>query len=343
MDALKARLDVRTSHRQGKKRKKPLYSIVIVVHELSDDFAKLLSSLKTYEDSKEFEIVVVSNGIADLEAHVPDEFENYILAEPGLNCGCSLGRNIGAECASGKYLVFVDDDGVLGDGAIDSLIATIETYDAVAVRGRVVPRTPDSFTPPHYDRGELVVPSIPDAEGISVWARDAFLRFGGFDPLLAGHEGLHLMCRMFRFYGPFAFLYAPEAVLHHDYNSSETALRRKTRRQAHNRRYLDHCGLDWEAHIGLMDRVARDSIAKAMFSMAPVTAELAATRSARRTLSNDGERVSVITTARNASAFLEDYTASLKNQTHRGVHAPYKTALRTHRAGHVRALSRNIT
>jgi glycosyltransferase involved in cell wall biosynthesis len=258
----------------------------------------------------------VENGISDIESAVSADIKNYVLVSSEVNLGCSLGRNLGAEHASGKYIVFVDDDGVPEDDAIDCLITTIESHGAIAVRGKVVPRTPESLTPPHYDRGDLVVPSVPDAEGISVWDRVEFQRFGGFDGLLAGHEGLHLMCRMFRFHGPYAFLYTPDAVLHHDFNDSKAGLQQKERRQAFNRSYLDYCGLDWESNFVLMDRIAREPAAKAAFSMAPISMKLAAPNRTRRTRSNGSDRISVITTAKNAGSFLQDYTASLKNQTH---------------------------
>ena len=121
----------------------------------------------------------------------------------------------GAMVARGDYALFLDDDGRLSGDTVEALVSVIETYDAVAVRGRILPKEPSGASAENYDLGDRIRPAIPSAEGNSIWCRDVFLEFGGFDPLLAGHEGLFLCGEMLSFYGPERFLYAPDALLLH--------------------------------------------------------------------------------------------------------------------------------
>ena len=293
--------------RRGKKSSVE-HSIIVVTYRHSDSFLELLESLRSYADQPGFEVVLVNNG----NNHLNDLLERLRLdctvVAPGFNYGASGARNLGAEYASGDNLIFVDDDGLLGESAIEALIECRERYRAVAVRGKIAPKTDSKRTGGHYDRGDRIVPCLPDTEGLCVWQKKVFQNYGGFDPLLYGHEGVQLACKMFRFYGPRYFLYTPDAVLFHDFYHDEAKLKDKTNRHDRNRNYLKYIGS------------RRDEIART-FTNSRSSRELNGAFISTKKWANDRSAsetpLTIITTARNGAAFLGDYTTSLRSQTHK--------------------------
>ena len=195
----------------------PMYSIIVLLYQRHSDLAQALSRVSRYSHRPEFELIFVNNGDF-VEQELLSHFRQFRWVDVGFNYGCSGGRNLGARVARGKFLIFVDDDGFVEDLAIENLIETILQYDALAVRGRVSPKSDLRVEVSHYDLGNETIYSVPNTEGISIWRRQEFLDEGGFDTLLAGGEGLALWSRMYKSHGlKKKFLYTPYATLRHDY------------------------------------------------------------------------------------------------------------------------------
>ena len=114
-------------------------------------------------------------------------------------------------------MIFVDDDGFVNEGAIENLIEVIKKHDAVMVRGRVVPKSQAGISAKHYDLGDNIISAGPNTKCLLICQRDEYIKHGGFDTLLAGHEGWALCSKMYPFHGPDAFLYAPQAIIRYDY------------------------------------------------------------------------------------------------------------------------------
>ena len=286
------------------------YSIIIVGYSVSDDLIDMLASLKRYEYDADYEIILVNNGDPGFYPVAAATLTNYTFVDVGFNYGCSGGRNVGLHFARGKYSLFIDDDGILAPNAIQELIRTIESADGVTCRGRVEPKSENSISGGNYDKGDSVTVSIPDAEGISIWRSDVLQRFGGFDPLLSGHEGLCACAKIFRFYGPYAFLYTPHAILYHDYASGKEHDAKKRVLHQNNRHYLDHLGLPWAEINKTMKTAQVDEIVlRQINSNKGLLSE--------GLLSNAQDiEISIITTAKNGEPFLEDFVTSLRSQTH---------------------------
>ena len=285
-------------------------SIIIVCHKSSDAFIELLDALSEYNSSCGYELIVVSNGepiISRLIYTVRPE--DFILIEISENAGASIGRNIGAMYARGRDLVFLDDDGQVAPGAIEKLIACKAKYNAVSVRGRIDPRTPNTYIPPHYNKGSRVCPSITDIEGFVVWDKEVYNKFGGFSPVLWGHEGLHLMMKCFRFFSPLHFLYCPDAIFYHDFDQNPQKTEKKELRNEYNRKYLSYCGYDWRDYVRLMREAATSVRLRDVFTFNEIFV-------AGLERPTGGSLVSVITTAKNAEKFISDYVFSLKSQTY---------------------------
>ncbi len=285
----------------------PLCSIVVVTQGQSADLDNLLMQIGAYLEP-DFELILVVNGNDGL--HAARSRENMTVVDVGFNYGCSGGRNIGARLSRGQFVMFLDDDGVLEQGALESLIARIRRYDAIAVRGRVIPRSDHASALRHYDYGDEVMYSVPNTEGISIWRREQFLHFGGFDTLLAGHEGVALCSTMYRFYGPDAFLYDPAAILHHDYAKNESQLEAKKRRLAFNATYLDYAYPNALALRAALHARRKDMRTRIFFADRQYTTD---TYAPEASLAQSG--VTVLTVAKDASPLLADYTQALKNQT----------------------------
>ena len=276
----------------------PKYSIIILSHIHSVDVSNLLSSLGDYTKNDKFEVILISNGNHQLLNVGRQHLNRFTFIDIGFNYGCSGGRNIGAHYAKGQYILFIDDDGILTPNAIEELISAIEGYQAVSVRGKVVPKN-TNIKVPQYDLGDHIIPSVPNAEGISIWRKDIFNKFGGFDILLAGYEGVHLCCKMFRFFGPSYFIYAPDAGLKHDYAMSETEAQKKQEKHNKNLAYLDYEAPNWKNIRKLFKR------------------HIKKTRLPKQEHTSCDTLISAITVSHNRAQDLEDYSTSLKNQSHK--------------------------
>ncbi len=290
--------------RFGKEPSDPLASIVVVSHRDHAAVALGLRSIAAQIAPNTYEVILVDNGNASLAALGKRIFRSCTLVEPGFNAGCSGARNIGAQVAKAPFIIFLDDDGIVEVGCIAALVRCLEETGAVAARGRVKPLTSPDLTGSHYDLGPSRVPALITCEGVSIWRRAAFIEAGGFDPLLAGHEGAALCSRLWRFYGPAGFIYEPGAVLLHDYARDASAGADKSRRYKANIEYLDFLGLRWqEINAGQLSFVADPMLG------------YVAMRRPRSLPKGCGLSISFITTAKDARHFLAEYTASLKNQT----------------------------
>lgn len=288
------------------------YSIVIVSYSVSDDLVDMLASLKRYEYDSDYEIILVNNGDPGFYAIAAATMTNYTFVDVGFNYGCSGGRNVGINVARGEYCLFLDDDGVLSDNAVEALIETIQNYDAITCRGKVIPRSDGAISGGHYDKGSTLTVSVPDAEGISIWKRDSFLKFGGFDILLSGHEGLCVCSKMYKYFGPYAFLYTPEAVLYHDYASSKQHDEEKRKLHGNNRSYLDYLKLPWSDVNKSFRAASSNEVVLGQIHGSGrffLRGAIDKTHSAKTP-------VTVITTAKNGEDFLADYVTSLKLQRH---------------------------
>jgi len=221
-----------------KRKTAPRYSIIIVLLHWHPDLAEALRRLSRYGDDEKFELIFVNNGDLNRQEAIPKEIGHYRWIDVGFNYGCSGGRNVGARLARGEFIIFLDDDGFIEDQTIEALTETILRTSALAVRGRVLPKSGSPASAEHYDLGNTVIYSVPNAEGVSIWKRQAFLESGGFDTLLAGGEGLALWSRMYETHGPAGFLYSPKAVLRHDYAEDSTRFASKKARQAISEAYL---------------------------------------------------------------------------------------------------------
>lgn len=216
----------------------PTYSIIVVLYQKHSDLEEAVSRLSRYADRPQFELIFVNNGNFSPQEILPKYLGKFRWIEVGFNYGCSGGRNLGARAARGRFLIFIDDDGLIEDHSIEHLIDTITKHDALAVRGRVFPKHQPPYLAPHYDLGDEIIYSWPNTEGISIWQRQEFLEVGGFDTLLAGKEGISLWSKLYKIYALRSFLYTPYAILLHDYAKNQEHFNRKKAKDTPNEGYF---------------------------------------------------------------------------------------------------------
>lgn len=206
-------------------------AVIIVIHKASDDVLTCIDNLLKQGSNHSLEIIVVDN---EGNEHLQESLE----LKPVLNIQCPInflpseGRNIGAFFTRAPLLIFIDDDGVPASDYIAQALKAMSPSTTMGVRGRVLPRTPDSGVASHYDLGDTPSDNASfNLEGNMVIRRHIFRVSGGFDPLMFGHEGHELAERCYRLKPQADIKYWPELVLKHDF-AEGTRLKAKLERQA---------------------------------------------------------------------------------------------------------------
>jgi CDP-glycerol glycerophosphotransferase len=142
---------VRPPSPAGQRKPSPLISLIIPVYNIEDYLAECLDSI-TRQAFRDIEIIAVDGASTDSSGKILDERRQ---SEPRLAVvpsdeviGPGRARNIGAKCATGEYLWFVDGDDVISDGSLARIAESIEAtrpdvlfvdYDGIDSAGNVEP------------------------------------------------------------------------------------------------------------------------------------------------------------------------------------------------------------
>ena len=120
--------------REGKIR----FSVVIPVYNVEKYLAKCLDSV-IYPELEGYEIVVVNDGSTDSSLSVA---EDYARRFPGLirvisteNGGLGAARNVGLEAARGEFLLFLDSDDLLCEGALPEIMEKLKEDFDICIYG----------------------------------------------------------------------------------------------------------------------------------------------------------------------------------------------------------------
>ncbi len=111
----------------------PLVSIVILNFNGKENLEYCLPSVKRL-NYKPIEVIVVDNGSTDdsiefLKTHYP----HVKLIENKKNLGYSIGNNIGASRAKGKYILVLNDDTKLTPDLITKLVGRMESNQKIGI------------------------------------------------------------------------------------------------------------------------------------------------------------------------------------------------------------------
>lgn len=165
-------------------------SVVIPTFNGAKTIGEQLEALARQDWQGPLEVVVSDNGSTDATRAVVESyagrFSSLTVVDSSDVPGAAHARNVGAAAATGDYLLFLDDDDIVGDGFLQAMATALERHPFVAARlehRRLNPAwTRRTYGDPQGD-GLLASRSfLPYAYGCSLAVRrDIHIKFGGFD------------------------------------------------------------------------------------------------------------------------------------------------------------------
>ncbi len=237
--------------------------------------------------NRQWEVVVVNDGstdgTADFLGTIDGTGENPLLrvVSPPHNVGRAKARNLGAQAATGNYILFMDDDIVAPAGLVKAHLDLLESRPGNGTIGYAV-TAPEVVDAPHFSyldsRGvaklsEAMAPGRFFVTQNAAISREAFLSIGGFDEDFSsyGFEDMEVAFRLEDNAG-IQFLALKEPVpLHVHHHTLQEYLDKKVEcgrhslphlARLHPRRIVEmklHHVVDYEgqAHLGLLSRLIR--------------------------------------------------------------------------------------
>ena len=126
-------------------------SIIIVNYQTADMVLECVRSINEKSTGFSYEIIIVDNASGDDSAAKlkASANETVTIIEAEENLGFGRGNNLGAEYASGKYLLLLNPDTYLLNNAIKILIDYMNTHPEVGVAGGCL-YFPDGSPAPSY-------------------------------------------------------------------------------------------------------------------------------------------------------------------------------------------------
>lgn len=114
---------------------RPEVSVIIVSWNTKDILLECLRSL--YEQTKSaVQVIVVDNASSDGSADaVQSAFPQVNLLRSDINLGFARGNNLGLEIANGRYILYLNPDTMILDGAIDKMLRYLEGHPGIGVLG----------------------------------------------------------------------------------------------------------------------------------------------------------------------------------------------------------------
>ena len=173
-----------------------MVSIIVPVFNAEKCIARCLHGLVS-QSYKNLEIIVIDDGSCDatwkiLSDCMKDDFRIKTLKQE--HGGQNAARKKGVEVATGKYVMFVDADDVLLDGAVEKLVLKMMNSDVDVIRfgarysdgsGRVFPILNDGTSEEVITHGEIVRLLVGSCKLNSLWSHfykaELFVGVGAFD------------------------------------------------------------------------------------------------------------------------------------------------------------------
>ena len=135
----------------------PVVSIVIPVLDRAEELGRCLDSISRIDyPSEKLQVIVVDDGSSDDSAAVARSFGALVVASGGVRSGPAAARNVGAACARGELLAFIDSDCTASPGWLAELVPAFSDPKLAAVGGMVE----GMCTASAVDRYEAVMSSL---------------------------------------------------------------------------------------------------------------------------------------------------------------------------------------
>ena len=161
-----------------------MISIIVPVFNAEKYLYECLSSLSIANN----EIIVVNDASTDKSEKIAKKYTDKVINIE--HSGPVVARNIGIKNANGDYIIFMDADDVLKDGAIDILQKEIGDFDAV------IGRRSDFVSPDCNDiTTETKISSHGVIAGCAMFKKSVFDIVGMFDEDLMCGDGYDWLLR----------------------------------------------------------------------------------------------------------------------------------------------------
>lgn len=118
-----------------RKNENPLVSIIIAVHNKWEFTKACLESIYNNTKNIEYEIIIGDDNSDDETRNIKNIFENIKLIRTGTNRGFLLNCNNAAKYASGKYLLFLNNDTIVQEDWLKYLLDLIEKDEKTGLVG----------------------------------------------------------------------------------------------------------------------------------------------------------------------------------------------------------------
>jgi GT2 family glycosyltransferase len=215
----------------------PELSVLIVAYESQTDLARCLPSLLE-QDYQDFEIVIVDNAPAHDSLWLRQHYPQVRVIENAANTGYAGGNNLAIDAANGHFLLFLNPDTVLHEGALGQLMQTARANPDAFVNSKLL--NPDGtinasglvmhytgistcrglYQDPARYRGVETIPLVSGAAFVA--SKEVIADTGGFQELYFMYlEDIELSLRA-KVLG-YRILCDNEAVITHDYVQNLTA------------------------------------------------------------------------------------------------------------------------
>ena len=107
-----------------------LFSVIVPVYNTEAYLKRCLDSISC-QTERCFECILIDDGSTDNSGIICDQFaldDNRFIVMHSPNQGVSAARNLGLECARGKYIVFIDSDDWVGENYLLDLLYSDADY-----------------------------------------------------------------------------------------------------------------------------------------------------------------------------------------------------------------------
>lgn len=174
----------------------PKVSIIITTKNESKNIKNCLDSL-TKQTYNNIEIIVVDNNSSDNTKQISREYTSFVFDKGPER---SAQRNLGAQKAKGKYVLFLDADMVLTSHVVEECV---KKMGKEKVGGLIIPEV--SFGTTFWAKAKALERSFyvgNDAiEAARFYDKDVFKKVGGFDESITGPEDWDFSQRVKTKYG----------------------------------------------------------------------------------------------------------------------------------------------
>ena len=119
----------------------PKISVIVLTYNELQFTKACLDSLRKFTDYPEWELILVDNGSSDATPEYLAEYardkDHVRVILNGANLGFAAGNNVGAEAATGEYIVFLNNDTYVTRGWLGDLLAHFRADPSLGILGPV--------------------------------------------------------------------------------------------------------------------------------------------------------------------------------------------------------------